>query len=219
MKWHPEAIVYLATQRITGWPIWIIIALGVVSLVLAGLPRRTQPWPPTADQPFSSWNDAWVIPHRPAGDHMILLAYFKQDGGRLPEPLKVAVVDVTDGTRPPQGPDNSTIGPYDDWEVQIVAYFEATEGHSYRIEVDPDQVKSLARYRHKLWVDMTPIEKMNWAERKNPNWLEERKAREAEKAKKKKEWEPGELKKARAIKKAWEAEKARMRGEREASSP
>ncbi|HEX7445917.1 MAG TPA: hypothetical protein VF306_00145 [Pirellulales bacterium] len=98
---------------------------------------------------------------------------------------------------------------FDDWQMEEVGYIQLAEGHRYRVEVDPEQLRELTKYRHRLGVDLAVTEKMNWAERKNPNWREARKAREAQKAKKK-EWDPRELEKARAARRRWEAEKARL---------
>lgn len=216
------------------------ITLGI-AVVVAGLvfvPRfmqlRGQPWPQTAQKPFSEWGEAWVLPPRPDGAHAIYLAYFKADeGGRIEtedaqlrsqstkSPLKLTILDETADKEVPLLRDwmYGEVTGSEDWRLIEVANVWLEEGHRYRLKIAPEQLTELAKFRHQLWVDLYVSEKMNWAERKNPNWLEERKAREAEKAKKKKEWEPGELKKAQAIQKAWQAEKARMKREREASSP
>jgi hypothetical protein len=132
------------------------------------------PWPDTIYQSFSSWGDGLELPPQPAGRHMILLAYYKREPGRLFEegkrgaPLRVKVIDQTNGqdVRLLRNWEYSTIGPYEDWEVEEIAQFMAIEGHCYKIEVDPDQVKELGRYRHRLGVDLTQAEKMNWKRRK-----------------------------------------------------
>ncbi|HJT34163.1 MAG TPA: hypothetical protein VJ783_19100 [Pirellulales bacterium] len=203
----------------------VIVAL-VVVLRLARL--RGHPWPETAHKSFSDWGQTWVLPPRPDGAHAIYLAYFKGDeGGRIETeedqlrsqstktPLKLTVVDETADKDVPLLRDwlYGEVSGSDDWKLIQVANVWLEEGHRYRLKIDPEQLAELAKFRHQLWVDLDVSEKRNWSERNDPNWREKRQVRQAEKAKKKKEWEPEQLKKARAARQKWETEKARMRGE------
>ena len=207
------------------------LTLGVAIVVVgfALVPRLMQlgghPWPETVHKPFNEWGDAWVLPPRPDGAYMLYLAYHKHDlGGRtdthsMHVPLKLTIMDETAGEQLPllRNWGYGEVTGSNDWKLEEVANVWLKEGHRYRVEMAPEQLRELAKYRHQLWVDLDVSEKMNWGERKNPNWRETRKARRSQK--KELKWEPAEREKARAIKKAWEAEKARMKREREASSP
>lgn len=151
------------------------ILLAVAAAVLLASPRLRfwpTPWPPTVWQPFSSWGDGWVLSPRSSGWYMIYLAYHKQDGGRVDSEtrrtdLKLTVTDETNGEPVPLHRDweYADIGPNKDWQMEQVANVRLVEGHRYRIEIDGNQLEYLARYRHKLGVDIDVSEKRNWAKR------------------------------------------------------
>lgn len=204
--------------------LWFAIVLGTLLALQRLINATRHPWPETAHKPFNEWGEAWILPPRPDGAHALYLAYFKQDeGGRIETEeaqlkaqstrtaLELTIVDETADKEVPLLRDwlYGEVSGSDDWKLIEIANVRLEEGHRYRLEIDPEQLAELAKYRHQLWVDLAVTEKMNWGERKNPNWREERKAREAQRAKKK-EWDPRELEKARAARRRWEAEKARL---------
>jgi hypothetical protein len=195
------------------WAVLIVCACAVVSRFPLTV-TNGHPWPEAVYQSFNSWGDAWVLPPRPDGAYMIYLAYYKRDGGRLDTndkrtALKLKVVDETDDQIVPllRNWEYGQIVGFKDWQVEEVANVRLASGHRYRIEVDPDQVKELARYRHRLGVDLDVSEKMNWHRRKGG--VEPNLSANDELPARQKQWDPVELQKARAARKAWEAEKAR----------
>ena len=128
--------------------LWLLLILGAM-VAVSRLPLwfRSNPWPDTSYRSFNSWDEAWVLPPRPSGAYTILLLYYKKDGGRLGRgQLKLTLVDETDDKVIPLTHDweYGERGPFKDWQVEEIADFRAIEGHRYRIEVDPDQLKELA---------------------------------------------------------------------------
>lgn len=101
---------------------------------------------------------------------MIYLAYYKRDGGRLDAPKKrtainLKVIDESTGEAMPLYRDweYGQIGPNKDWQIEEVGNISFIKGHRYRVEVDPEQLKELSRYRHRLGVDLDVSEKIKWS--------------------------------------------------------
>ena len=155
--------VRLVWRRFTLKDLFILTALAALLALLVGIGnRRLAAIPKPIHQPFNSWSEAWVTPPLAAGKYWISLEYARREPGRLGVPIKLKLFDETaDEAVPNRGDRVGGKGGSEGWDKEIVGEFAATEGHRYRIEVDPAQVRALGRYHHRLTVNLTIAETEN----------------------------------------------------------
>ena len=132
---------------------------GVLMLPLVELERRTAGMPQPISLPFDG-EDRWVTPPLADAEYWITLFYEPDKPGRLGEALMLRLFDDSDGTLVlSTGPNPYPIQISGGREGVVVCQFRAIEGHRYRIEVNEDQAKELARYHHpRLCVHLPPGE-------------------------------------------------------------
>ncbi|MGH7869886.1 MAG: hypothetical protein ACREP9_20190 [Candidatus Dormibacteraceae bacterium] len=132
------------------------------------------------------------MPPLPTAEYQVTVEYAHKDGGRLSEPLRIKLFYETVGKKVP------IEGEPIFWpDVALVGNCHLSEGHQYRIDVDADQVEELGLHHHCLEIGLS------FAESRERTWGEPKPAK-GPRARKK--WDPVELEKARAARKAWEAE-------------
>lgn len=137
----------------------VIVAMVIVALGVR-LNRAVQAIPKSIRLPFSDISDGWTTPPLSAGEYCISVQYVGE-GGHLEVPLNMILRDVASHKIVPT--DHFLVGgrihSAEAQDEVIVGLFHAIEGHRYTIETDPDQVKLLAQYHHRLKVGLTAAER------------------------------------------------------------
>lgn len=143
-------------------PLLVVAAVVVAFLAHAAIRSRSIPKP--IYQPFASFGDSWETPPLAAGDYSVVVEYLANEPDRLGAPLAVTVTDQTTGAEV-ASEGRPLTGTYDGWESVVVGEFHAMEGHRYEIKANPEQVAKLAKWHHRLAVELTAAERNNRAMR------------------------------------------------------
>lgn len=134
----------------------VATALAAFQLFFMSLCRPLGPMPSPVYAPFDSWSNGWILPPLPSGEYQIEVQYERKEGGRLGEALKIRLLDETiDNAVAIEG------GPTF-WEhVTIVGKCLLSDGHQYRVEVDPEQANELGLHHHRLRIGLSGDE-LRW---------------------------------------------------------
>lgn len=134
----------------------IVVVLALLTSVFIWSLRPLEPFSAPVSQPFRSWGDSWILPPLPTAEYSVNLEYAKKEGGRIGERLEITVIDETCGER-------VSVDTYEKYgtgqQVRengiFVGNCHLVEGHRYRVEVDPDQVRELSRHHHRLTIGLS----------------------------------------------------------------
>jgi hypothetical protein len=144
-------------------PVATLVAMFVAVVVfLTHAYVRSQAIPKPIYRPFSSFGGSWATPPLAAANYWITVEYLANEPDRLQKPLVVTVTDqatgkaVTADWRP-------WAGTYRGWESVVVGGFHAEEGHRYEITADREHVEKLAKWHHRLAIELTAAERNNRA--------------------------------------------------------
>lgn len=157
------ATLAVLVKRIIALLAGIIAIIAIVAgSYLLRVNHRLQAIQPPLVRKFVDLSEPWKFGPLDSGGYWILVSYVRAEKGRLDEPLKVKLSDLTTMT---------DIRLDCDWvggrtgtnktEDVIVGCFDAKAGHQYEIEVDGKQAAALAGFGHSIEITLNGAEVEN----------------------------------------------------------